>query len=137
MSLGRFRGVPPREPVTGQHFPKAGLNTSTKIVKPVTVYSTGKLTYLLDGQSLALFSNTPLIIWGIQMGEWSKNLKVATQMMFLQCGHWMGEQLAASIRSGTLTLDTLVASAHRSPPARSGQGANHTCSGPITCLFGS
>ena len=107
MSLGRFRGVPPRKPVTGQRFPEAGLNTSTKIVRPVTVYSTGKLTYSLDGRSLALFSNTSLIIWGIQTGEWSKNSKAATRTMFLQCGRWMREQLVPSIRTGTLRLDML------------------------------
>ena len=83
MSLGRVRGVPPREPVTGQRFPEAGLNTSTKIVRPVTVYSTGKLTYSPDGRSLALFPNTSLIIWGIQTGEWPKNLKAATRTTFL------------------------------------------------------
>ena len=81
--------------MTGQHFPETGLNTS-KIVRLVTVYLTGKPTYSPDGRSHTLLSNTSLIIWDIQTGGVPKNLKVATRTMFLQCGRWMGEQLAPS-----------------------------------------
>ena len=81
--------------MAGQHFPETGLNTN-KIVRLVTVYLTGKPTYSPDRRSHTLLSNTSLIIWDIQTGGVPKNLKVATRTMFLQCGRWMGEQLAPS-----------------------------------------